>query len=204
MGHRQPGELYTKSFLSPLGSSGSAAATDGRFLKGKGPRRQQAAARCSRTKTLFSGDPVQGNLSACGLAALAPTTLVPQADPYGGPWGSLRGDKPPPFGGFPVPRLLPRWRAGGTGRSSRRTLGAATLKGRTRPSRSGAFRGHAEGTVVRSSPGDAVDCTRLGPAWVVSAQPRSPHSVGVKRNRRSTCWLWTGAAVAEAGEAIER
>jgi len=36
MGHRQPGELYTKSFFSPFGSSGSFAATGSHFLKGKG------------------------------------------------------------------------------------------------------------------------------------------------------------------------
>ncbi|XP_076213926.1 uncharacterized protein LOC143169957 isoform X2 [Aptenodytes patagonicus] len=63
-------------------------------------------------------------------------------------------------------------------------------------------RGRAEDVVVHSSPGDAVDCTRLRLAWVVFAWPRSPCSVGVKRDRQSTYWLRTGAA--EAGEARER
>ncbi|XP_072724146.1 uncharacterized protein [Ciconia boyciana] len=64
--------------------------------------------------------------------------------------------------------------------------------------------GRTEDVVVRSSPEDAGDGTRLRLAWVVSVGPRSPCSVGAKRDGRSTCWLWTGAAVAEAGEARER
>ncbi|XP_069667782.1 uncharacterized protein [Haliaeetus albicilla] len=62
--------------------------------------------------------------------------------------------------------------------------------------------GHAVGAVVRSSPGDAVDCSRLRLAWAVSAWPPSPRGAGAQRDRRSACWLWTGAA--EAGEATER
>ncbi|KAM9605985.1 uncharacterized protein ACIBXB_001957 [Morphnus guianensis] len=62
--------------------------------------------------------------------------------------------------------------------------------------------GHAEDAVVRSSPGDAIDCDGLRLAWAVSAWPPSPHSVGAKRDRRSAYLLWTGAA--EAGEARER
>ncbi|XP_076207229.1 uncharacterized protein LOC143166601 [Aptenodytes patagonicus] len=65
-------------------------------------------------------------------------------------------------------------------------------------------RGHAEDAIVHSSLGDAVDCTRLRLAWVVSARPCSPRSVRAKRDRRSVYWLWTGAAAAEAGEARER
>ncbi|KAM6355108.1 uncharacterized protein O3Q21_002098 [Podargus strigoides] len=65
-------------------------------------------------------------------------------------------------------------------------------------------RSRAEDTVVRSCSGDAVVCTRLGLAWVVSARPGSPRSTGAKRERRSGSWLWPGAAVAAAGEAGER
>ncbi|XP_075030185.1 uncharacterized protein LOC142093165 [Calonectris borealis] len=64
--------------------------------------------------------------------------------------------------------------------------------------------GCTEDVVVCSCLGDAVDGTRLRLAWVVSARPCFPRSVGAKRDRRSTYWLWTGAAVAEAGEARER
>ncbi|XP_052669943.1 uncharacterized protein LOC128153985 isoform X2 [Harpia harpyja] len=59
--------------------------------------------------------------------------------------------------------------------------------------------GHAVGAVVRSSPGDAVDCSSLRLAWAVSAWPPSPRGAGAQRDRRSAYWLWTGAA--EAGEA---
>ncbi|KAM6236823.1 uncharacterized protein M6G45_013510 isoform 1-T1 [Spheniscus humboldti] len=62
--------------------------------------------------------------------------------------------------------------------------------------------GCAEDVAGCSSAGDAVDCTRLRLAWFVSARPRSPCGIGVKRDRRSAYWLWTG--VAEAGEARER
>ncbi|XP_074901951.1 uncharacterized protein LOC142039433 [Buteo buteo] len=51
-------------------------------------------------------------------------------------------------------------------------------------------------------PGDAVACSSLRLAWAVSAQPPSPRGAGAQRDRRSACWLWTGAA--EAGEARER
>ncbi|XP_074900125.1 uncharacterized protein LOC142038570 [Buteo buteo] len=51
-------------------------------------------------------------------------------------------------------------------------------------------------------PGDAVDCSSLRLAWAVSAWPPSPRGAGAQRDRRSACWLWTGAA--EAGEATER
>ncbi|XP_049652663.1 uncharacterized protein LOC126036923 [Accipiter gentilis] len=51
-------------------------------------------------------------------------------------------------------------------------------------------------------PGDAADCSSLRLAWPVSARPPSPHGTGAQRDRRSTYWLWTGAA--EAGEATER
>ncbi|KAM9625107.1 uncharacterized protein ACIBXB_018740 [Morphnus guianensis] len=66
-------------------------------------------------------------------------------------------------------------------------------------------RGHAVGAVVRSSPGDAVDCSSLRLAWAVSAWPPSPRGAGARRDRRSAYWLWTGAAEAdaEAGEATE-
>ncbi|KAM6266479.1 uncharacterized protein M6G45_003982 isoform 1-T1 [Spheniscus humboldti] len=67
-----------------------------------------------------------------------------------------------------------------------------------------AVRGRAEDAVFHSSLGDAVDCTHLRLAWVVSARPRSPRSVGAKRDRWSAYWLWTGAAAALAGEARER
>ncbi|KAM6342049.1 uncharacterized protein O3Q21_001102 [Podargus strigoides] len=66
------------------------------------------------------------------------------------------------------------------------------------------WRSGAEDTVVRSCSGDAVVCTRLGLAWVVSARPGSPRGTGAKRERRSGSWLWPGAAVAAAGEAGER
>ncbi|XP_076202916.1 uncharacterized protein LOC143164337 [Aptenodytes patagonicus] len=49
---------------------------------------------------------------------------------------------------------------------------------------------------------DAIDCTRLRLVWFVSAQPRSPRSVGAK-DRWSTYRLWTRAAVSEAEEARE-
>ncbi|XP_029879568.1 uncharacterized protein LOC115345234 isoform X8 [Aquila chrysaetos chrysaetos] len=62
-------------------------------------------------------------------------------------------------------------------------------------------RGHAVGAVVRSSPGDAVDCSSLRLAWAVSAWPPSPRGAGAQRDRRSAYWLWAGAA--EAGEARE-
>ncbi|KAM6317424.1 uncharacterized protein O3Q21_008453 [Podargus strigoides] len=62
----------------------------------------------------------------------------------------------------------------------------------------------AEDTVVRSCSGDAVVCTLLGLAWVVSARPGSPRGTGSKRERRSGSWLWPGAAMAAAGEAGER
>ncbi|KAM6339027.1 uncharacterized protein O3Q21_001818 [Podargus strigoides] len=65
-------------------------------------------------------------------------------------------------------------------------------------------RSGAEDTVVRSCSGDAVVCTLLGLAWVVSARPGSPRGTGAKRERRSGSWLWPGAAVAAAGEAGER
>lgn len=61
-GHRQPAELDAKPFLSPLRSSGSAAATGSRLLKGEELGQQQAAAHFSRTKMLFSGELVQGKL----------------------------------------------------------------------------------------------------------------------------------------------
>ena len=54
-------------------------------------------------------------------------------------------------------------------------------------------RGCAEDAVDCWSPGDAIGCIRLRLVWVVSAWPRSPHGVGVKRDRWSTYWLWTGA-----------
>ncbi|XP_075011598.1 uncharacterized protein LOC142084658 isoform X1 [Calonectris borealis] len=65
-------------------------------------------------------------------------------------------------------------------------------------------RGCTEDAVVCSCLGDAVDDTRFRLAWVVSARPRFPRSVGAKRVWRSTYWMWTGAAAAEAGEAGER
>ncbi|KAM6323088.1 uncharacterized protein O3Q21_005784 [Podargus strigoides] len=66
------------------------------------------------------------------------------------------------------------------------------------------WRSGAEDTVVRSCSGDAVVCTLLGLAWVVSARPGSPRGTGAKRERRSGSWLWPGAAMAAAGEAGER
>ncbi|XP_040975348.1 translation initiation factor IF-2-like [Aquila chrysaetos chrysaetos] len=57
--------------------------------------------------------------------------------------------------------------------------------------------GRAEDVVVRSSPGDATDSTRLGLAGVVSARPRSPRDTGAKRDSSR---LRAGAAAAEAGE----
>ncbi|KAM9655394.1 uncharacterized protein ACIBXB_008349 isoform 1-T1 [Morphnus guianensis] len=62
--------------------------------------------------------------------------------------------------------------------------------------------GHAVGAVVRSSPGDAVECSSLRLAWAVSAWPPSPRGAGARRDRRSAYWLWAEAA--EAGEAAER
>ncbi|XP_049673673.1 uncharacterized protein LOC126045986 isoform X2 [Accipiter gentilis] len=53
--------------------------------------------------------------------------------------------------------------------------------------------------VVCSSPGGATDCTRLGLAWVVSARPRSPRSMGAERDSRSASWLWTCSKAGEAG-----
>ncbi|XP_052652321.1 uncharacterized protein LOC128145747 isoform X7 [Harpia harpyja] len=65
-------------------------------------------------------------------------------------------------------------------------------------------RGCAEDAFVRSSPGDAVDCTRFRLVWADSAWSCSPRSMGAKRDRRSAYWLWAGAAAAVAGEARER
>ncbi|XP_040975191.1 uncharacterized protein LOC115333957 isoform X3 [Aquila chrysaetos chrysaetos] len=65
-------------------------------------------------------------------------------------------------------------------------------------------RGCAEGMVVSSSLGDAVDCSSLRLAWAVSAWPPSPRGAGAQRDRRGTYRLWAGAAAAEAGEARER
>ncbi|XP_075026173.1 uncharacterized protein LOC142091142 isoform X2 [Calonectris borealis] len=65
-------------------------------------------------------------------------------------------------------------------------------------------RGCTEDVVVCSCLGDAVDDTRFRLAWVVSAWPCFPRSVGAKRDRWSTYGMWTGAAAAEAGEAGER
>lgn len=59
--------------------------------------------------------------------------------------------------------------------------------------------GRAEDMVVCSSPGGATDCTRLGLAWVVSARPRSPRSMGAERDSRSASWLWTCSKAGEAG-----
>ncbi|XP_074666430.1 uncharacterized protein LOC141917226 [Strix aluco] len=42
----------------------------------------------------------------------------------------------------------------------------------------------AEAALVRSCPGDAVDCARLGLAWGVSAWPCTSHGTGTKRDRR--------------------
>ncbi|XP_074910978.1 uncharacterized protein LOC142043564 [Buteo buteo] len=64
-------------------------------------------------------------------------------------------------------------------------------------------RGCAEGMVVRSSPGDVTDCTCLRLVCAVSAWSASPHGMGAKRDRQSTCRPRTGAAAAEAGEARE-
>ncbi|CAM9738476.1 unnamed protein product, partial [Bubo scandiacus] len=61
--------------------------------------------------------------------------------------------------------------------------------------------GHAEVVDIHSSPGDAADCNHLGLAYVVSAWPCSPCTVGAKRDRQGAYWLWTGAAAAEAEEA---
>ncbi|KAM6062614.1 uncharacterized protein VSU04_007777 isoform 2-T9 [Chlamydotis macqueenii] len=61
-----------------------------------------------------------------------------------------------------------------------------------------------EAVAVRSSLGNAVDCTRLRLVWAVSARPRSPGGVGAKMNGWSAYCLWRGAAAAEAGEVTER
>ncbi|KAM6094951.1 uncharacterized protein VSU04_006819 isoform 2-T2 [Chlamydotis macqueenii] len=63
--------------------------------------------------------------------------------------------------------------------------------------------GCAEAVAVRSSLGNAVDCTRLRLVWAVSARPRSPGGAGAKMNGWSAYCLWRGAAAAEAGEATE-
>ncbi|KAM6062610.1 uncharacterized protein VSU04_007777 isoform 1-T4 [Chlamydotis macqueenii] len=60
-----------------------------------------------------------------------------------------------------------------------------------------------EAVAVRSSLGNAVDCTRLRLVWAVSARPRSPGGVGAKMNGWSAYCLWRGAAAAEAGEVTE-
>ncbi|KAM6233054.1 uncharacterized protein M6G45_014699 [Spheniscus humboldti] len=117
----------------------------------------------------------------CGAAAPPPPPLLP---PRGRSAALQPGDRTPALA-LPACRRRP---------AHARCPGAAW--------RCAGRRGCAEDTVVHSSPGDAVDCTHLRLAWVVSARPRSPCSVGVKRDRQSTYWLWTGAA--EAGEARER
>ncbi|XP_052638131.1 uncharacterized protein LOC128139577 isoform X1 [Harpia harpyja] len=89
---------------------------------------------------------------------------------------------------------LPRYPRG------RGSVGGAPSPGAD--SLAGLVRGHAVGAVVRSSPGDAVDCSSLRLAWAVSAWPPSPRGAGAQRDRRSAYWLWAGAA--EAGEATER
>ncbi|KAM6083502.1 uncharacterized protein VSU04_003354 isoform 2-T5 [Chlamydotis macqueenii] len=63
--------------------------------------------------------------------------------------------------------------------------------------------GGVEAVAVRSSLGNAVDCTRLRLVWAVSARPRSPGGAGAKMNGWSAYCLWRGAAAAEAGEATE-